>query len=100
MQSRCPLNPLTHSFFSTSQIPTRLSFPPLARYLPSGLTAMAQISSVCPLASTGSRDLPLPLSTRHLWNVCACRPVCRSHLMIEPSFPEEYNQRPSWEATA
>ena len=94
IQSRCPPKPFTHSSLSTSHTPTRRSLPPLARYFPSGLTASAHTSSVCPVSSAALPapfpfpfPLPLPLSGRDLWNVCTCRPVCRSHLTIEPSLP-------------
>jgi hypothetical protein len=110
--SRCPANPFTHSSFSMSQTPTFRSFPPLARYFPSLLKARARTSSVCPFTSGPPRAFPLPLSFplictpvsvlpgRILRNIDSCFPVMRSHLMIEPSFPEVRRYLQSSDATA
>jgi hypothetical protein len=100
MVSRCPPKLLTHSPFLASQTHTLRSLPALARYLPSSLRARVSTSSLCPGVSVVALSLPLPPPGRSLWKVASLVPLRRSHLMIEPSFPEVKRKRASLQVTA
>jgi hypothetical protein len=101
MVSRCPPKPLTHSPFSASHTHNLRSLPALARYLPSSLRARVRTSSLCPgVSAVVTFSLPLPPPGRSLGKVASLEPVRKSHLMMEPSFPDVKRKRASLEATA
>lgn len=58
-------------------------------------------SSLCPCVSAVvAFSLPLPLPGRSLGKVASLVPLRKSHLMMDPSFPEVKRKRASLEAAA
>jgi hypothetical protein len=100
--SRWPPNPAVHALVVRSQTPMRRSFPPLARTAPSELSASAQISSVCPCASS-ARAFPFPFLSplRRTFGKCATRlPEDSSKRVMLPSLLAVKSDAPSVDASA
>lgn len=110
IESRCPENPFIHLSVSVSHTPRIRSWPPLARYFPSLLSAKASTSLECPEISASVERtfaFPFPLRLEEcdsggfiFGKETSLLPVAKSHFEIEPSFPEVYMNRASSEMTA